>query len=308
MSDSLARYKTFLAVADSKSISSAAKLLEVTQPAVSMEISALEAELGVRLFLRTNRGVSLTEEGEVLYEYVKKGMSFVEAGEDKLREMSGLQYGKLRIGASDMTLMFFLLEHIVSFREQHEGVNISVTNAPTPSTLEALRSGAIDFGVVSEPFTGCDCTDIDFVPVKEINDIFIAHPTCPLSRESRITKKQLAQYRINMLENKTSTRKYVSSWLGASFPEPSIELATSELLVRFTEQGLGISCVVEDFAREAIRDGRVVKLDMADKIPPRKFHIAYLRKMPMSYAARVMLDIIFETVDRRIMKGGIRHG
>ncbi|MBR2339699.1 MAG: LysR family transcriptional regulator [Clostridia bacterium] len=308
MSDLLPRYRAFLAVADKKSISAAAKLLEVTQPAVSMEISTLESELGVKLFMRTNRGVYLTEEGEVLYEYAKKGMSFLEAGEDKMREMSGLQFGRLRIGASDMTLMFFLLEHIVSFREQYEGVNISVTNAPTPSTIEALRSGAIDFGVVSEPFIGCDCTDIDFVPVKEINDIFIAHPTCPLSRESKITKKQLSQYRINMLENNTSTRKYVSSWLGANFPEPSIELATSELLVRFTEQGLGISSVVEDFAREAIREGRVVKLDMAEKIPPRKFYIAYLRKMPMSYAARVMLDIIFETVDRRVVRGGMRHG
>lgn len=308
MSENLQHYKTFLTVAQRGSVSAAAKELDVSQPAVSSEISGLENDLGVKLFVRTNRGVALTSDGQILFDYVKKGIGLIDAGEDKLREIGSLTSGKLRIGVSDMTLRFFLMDYIVSFRERYPGINLTVTNAPTPKTLESLRSGNIDFGVVSEPFTGENTSELDFIPVREIQDIFIAHPTCPLARESRVQKRKLAEYPMNMLERQTSTRKYVSAWLGNNFPEPAIELATSDLLVRFAEQGLGISSVVEDFAEDALKEGKVVKINLAENIPKRKFYIACMHKFTLSAAARSMLDIIFETVDRQIIRGGIRHG
>jgi DNA-binding transcriptional LysR family regulator len=97
-----------------------------------------------------------------------------------------------------------------------------------------------------------------------------------------------------MLGGATSTRRYVSAWLGEGFPEPAIELATSDLLMEFAERGIGVCAITEDFAREAIEAGRVVRLPLREEIPPRRFYVAYLKRLPVSAAARRMLDRLRE--------------
>lgn len=230
----------------------------------------------------------------MLYDYIKKAFSFISAGEEKIRELSGLKSGLLRIGASDMTLRFFLLDYIADFRQRYPDVRLSITNAPTPQTIEALRSGQIDFGVVSEPLNLVDDGDFEFIPVKVIQDIFIASEDFEIAHQSSVCRADLTEYPLIMLERHTSTRKYVSAWLGSDFPEPAIELATSDLLLEFAERGIGVSSIVEDFARDAIRAGRVVRLPMEEESPPRKFYVAYLRRLPMSAAAKKMMDTLKE--------------
>ncbi len=294
MNDTIAHYESFLAVAECGSISGAAKRLYVTQPAISAEIALLERSLKVRLFFRTNRGVSLTPEGQVLYEHVSKGFSFIHAGEEKMREFSGLRSGMLRIGASDMTLRFFLLDYIADFRQRYPDVHLHVLSASTPKTLEALRAGQIDFGVISGPLPAADHADFELVPVREIQDVFVASEEFEIAHQAVVEKADLAEYPLIMLERATSTRQYVSSWLGEGFPEPAIELATSDMLMEFAERGIGVCSITEDFAREAIAAGRVVRLPLREEIPPRRFYVAYLRRLPVSAAARCMLDQLKE--------------
>ena len=294
MNDTIAHYESFLAVAECGSISGAAQRLYVTQPAISAEIALLERSLKVRLFFRTNRGVSLTPEGQVLYEHVSKGFSFIRAGEEKMREFSGLRSGMLRIGASDMTLRFFLLDYIADFRQRYPDVHLHVLSASTPKTLEALRAGQIDFGVISGPLPAADHADFELVPVREIQDVFIASEEFEIAHQAVVEKADLAEYPLIMLERATSTRQYVSSWLGEGFPEPAIELATSDMLMEFAERGIGVCSITEDFAREAIDAGRVVRLPLREEIPPRRFYVAYLRRLPVSAAVRCMLDQLKE--------------
>ena len=294
MNDTITHYESFLAVAECGSISGAAKRLYVTQPAISAEIRLLERQLKVRLFFRTNRGVSLTPEGQVLYEYVSKGFSFIRAGEDKLREFTGLRSGMLRIGASDMTLRFFLLDYVADFRTRYPDVHLRVLTASTPKTLETLRAGQIDFAVVSGPLSDSEREDMELIPVRTIQDIFIASEEFGIAHRAVVDKEDLAEYPLIMLERATSTRQYVSAWLGSSFPEPAIELATSDLLLEFAERGIGVCAITEDFARQAIAEGRVVRLPMREEIPPRRFYVAYLRRLPVSAAARRMLDRLME--------------
>ena len=294
MIDDINRYKTFAAAAECKSVSETAKKLFISQPSVSADLSALENELNVRLFFRSNRGITLTEEGRVLYEYIKNAFSFIEKGEEKLREISGLKSGTLRIGASDMTLKFFLLDYITEFRELHPDVRLTVTNNPTPKTFDALRGGEIDFGVVSEPFSLANQDEFVLIPVRTINDIFIAKSNSDISKEKNITRERLSELPLIMLERHTSTRSYVSSYLGTDFPSPVIELATSDLLLDFAERGIGVSSIVEDFALASLEAGKTVKLDLCEAIPPRRFFLAYLKRIPLSVAAERMISLIEE--------------
>ncbi len=112
MTINLEYYKMFYYVAKLKSITLAAEELFISQPAVSQGIKQLEGSIGGNLFFRTSKGVSLTPEGEVLYKYVSRGYEYIALGESKFKELFTLETGEIRIGASDMTLQFYLLNYL----------------------------------------------------------------------------------------------------------------------------------------------------------------------------------------------------
>ena len=138
-------------VARCSSVTKAAAALSLSQPAVSQSIRQLEKALGSSLFVRSARGISLTAEGKILYEYVEKGYSAFLAGEKRLLQMQNLECGEITIGASDMTLRFFLLPYLERFHEKYPGVRFQITNGPTPATMGLLKEKKIDFGVVTGP-------------------------------------------------------------------------------------------------------------------------------------------------------------
>lgn len=294
MIDKIALYRSFAAVARCESISAAAKLLFVTQPAVSSDILELEDVLGVTLFYRTNRGVRLTTEGEVLYEHVRSAFAFLDSGEDAIREMTGLHSGTLRIGASDMTLRFYLLDHIRAFCRRYPQIKLTITNNPTPRTLEALREGSIDFGVISEGDAQAQ-EGLCCLPVRQIRDIFVCAPTCPLAGQPSVPPKQLQEHGLIMLEKNTSTRRYLRSVEGYESLEADIELATSELIIEFAKRGMGVAAVVEDFAADALQSGALCRIDLEKPLAPRQLQLVYSRRLPLSAAARAMLKTLQES-------------
>ena len=172
MIGNLEYYKVFYYTAKTGSVTGAANELSISQPAVSQSLKALEHSVGASLFQRASKGVRLTREGQLLYSYVEKGYEEIEQGVEKVRQMLNLELGEVHIGASDMTLRFYLLPFLERFHEQYPGIKVSVANAPTPETLRLLRTGKIDFGVVSTPFE--QGKDIRVEQVREIEDVFVA--------------------------------------------------------------------------------------------------------------------------------------
>ena len=150
--NNLEYYKVFYHVAKTGSLTLAAGELMISQPAVSQSIKQLETALGTKLFVRASRGMRLTGEGELLYSYVAKGCEQITLGEQRLKQMLNLELGEIHIGASDMTLQFYLLPYLEIFHERYSAIKVIVSNAPTPETLANLRENKIDLGVVSTPF------------------------------------------------------------------------------------------------------------------------------------------------------------
>ena len=165
-------YKVFYYVSCYGSLTAAAKELCISQPAVSQAVRQLEKEAGTRLFSRTSKGVLLTREGELLYRYVKSGVESLLEGQRMLERMLGMDMGEVRIGASDMTLQFFLLPFLEQFHQQFPNIKVNVSNAPTPETIESLTEGRIDFGVVTTPFEAGK--GIRQIPVMPFRNVFIA--------------------------------------------------------------------------------------------------------------------------------------
>lgn len=292
MISNLEYFKVFYYVAKAGSVTEAAGALSISQPAVSQAIRQLESQLGVKLFYRVSKGVRLSEEGELLFSYVKKGYELMETGVFKVRQMQNLELGEIRIGASDMTLQFYLLPYLEQFHEKYPDIKVMVTNAPTPETLIFLEEGKIDFGVVSAPFE--QTPGLMSVPVKEIEDIFVAARRFISYKNRTLDLKELESLPLILLEKNTSTRSCMERFLRENGVEvrPEFELATSDMIVQFALRSLGVGSVVRDFAQRYIDEGRLFELRFNKMIPKRQFCLVRSAKAPVSTAAEALLRII----------------
>ena len=294
MMENLEYFKVFYHTAKLGSVTKAANELAISQPAVSQSLKQLERSLGVSLFQRAARGVRLTNEGQLLYSYVEKGYEQMELGVEKLRQMQNLELGEVHIGASDMTLQFYLLPYLEKFHERYPDIKVIVTNAPTPETLRLLRSGKIDFGVVSTPFTPSE--DILSYEVREIEDVFVAGRRFISCKNRMLDLKDLEQLPMIFLESNTSTRSCMDEYLAQNgiVLRPEFELATSGMIVQFALRNLGVGCVVRDFAAEYLESGLLFELRFNKMIPKRSFCVVQSKRSVLSAAARKLLDIMNE--------------
>lgn len=292
MNIDLEYYRIFYYVAKAGSFTQAGEDLCISQPAVSQAIKLLETNLGSKLFIRIPKGVRMTPEGEVLYSYVQRGLEYLLLGEEKFQKMIDLENGEIRIGASDMTLQFYLLPYLEQFHEKFPKIKVTVTNAPTPETLSYLYDGKIDFGIVSEPFESKP--EIECTRVKEIQDIFVAGSNFSHLKEKTLKHKELEKLPIICLEHNTSTRRYIDDFLKTNHVVlmPEFELAMSDIIVKFAARNLGVGCVVGDFAQEAIADGSLFELKFDKQIPKRHFCIITGNYNPISTAAKELLGML----------------
>lgn len=292
MISNLEYYKVFYYVAECKSLTMAASELSISQPAVSQALKQLEEILQAKLFVRASRGIRLTPEGKCLYLHVKKGYEEIELGEKKLFQMLDLESGELRVGASDMTLRFYLLPFLEKYHEEYPHIKVTVTNAPTPETLLLLKEGKIDFGVVSTPFT--ESNDLSVLKVREIEDCFVAGRKFIQYKNRMLDLQELEKLPIISLEKNTSTRSYMDQFLLKNGVEmhPEFELATSDMIVQFTERNLGIGSIMKDFAKEELESGKLFELRFNKIIPKRHICVVTETKSSVSRAAQGLLSML----------------
>lgn len=203
-----------------------------------------------------------------------------------LRRMKDLEMGEIRIGASDMTLQFYLLPYLEQFHEEHPNIKVTVSNGPTPETLEELYEGHIDFGIVSTPFETKQA--VKSFPVREIRNVFIAGLKFYKELGGRkLSYSELEGFPCIFLERNTSTRRFMDEFLAKRdvMLEPEFELATSEMIVQFVKRNLGIGCLMADFAENAIESGDIFKLKFEEEMPTRQFCLVAPEKSWMSPAA-----------------------
>lgn len=285
-------YKIFYHVAKASSISVAARELCISQPAVSQAVKALEQAIGIELFIRTKKGVSLTNSGEILYSHVAAGYESISLGEQQLSQLLHMETGEIRIGASDMTLQFYLLPYLEHFHQLYPGIKVHVTNAPTPSTINHLLSGNIDFGIVTSPLPADPHMEIK--QAREIEDIFIAGPRFSYLQGKTLDYHELDELPIICLEHDTSTRAYIDTFLsheGVTL-QPEFELSTSDMIAQFVMRNLGIGSIMADFAQSYIDRGDLFRLQFKKPIPKRHMCIISDRRRGMSVAANKLMELL----------------
>lgn len=297
MSVKLELYRVFKEVAEAGNITAAAQTLFISQSAVSQSIKQLEAELQTRLFARNSRGVTLTADGRMLYEYVRSAMGLLETGEEKLSQSRDLQMGHLTIGASDTVTSQFLLPYLDRFHRQYPAIHIQIISGRSHKILGLLQSGKVDIAFASTPQEGAS---LETFPCLATHSIFVAGAEYPCDFDHVYTLEEIARFPLILLERKASSRLYLEKYFlqNGLHLNPEIELGARSLLVDLAAIGFGVAGVTEEFVRRELESGRLRKLRTSFDIPPRSVDLCVLRDVPLTSAAQRFSDFIRESLRR----------
>lgn len=291
MSLKLDLYKIFCSVVQTGSFSKTAKELFMTQPAVSQSISQLESALSTRLFNRTPKGVSLTREGQLLYEHAHSAIHILNRGEQKLQELQGILIGELSIGVGDTTTKAFLLPFLDQFHKEYSHIKLNIVNGTTFELCDLLKSGKVDIAICNLPL---EDHLIVTEPSISIQDIFVGGPNFKDLFNHPYTWEELVQLPLIFLEKKSNSRHYVEDFLTSRKVKlsPEIELGSHDLLISLAEINLGISCVVKEYAKDSLQAGRLFEVPLVESIPERHIGLCYLKKVDLSPGAQRFVELI----------------
>ena len=297
MSVKLELYRVFKEVAEVGNITAAAQALYISQSAVSQSIKQLEHDLQTRLFARNSRGVTLTAEGQMLYEYVRSAMGLLETGEEKLSQTRELQMGKLIIGASDTVTSQFLLPYLDSFHKQHPAIHIQIVSGRSHKVLGLLRSGKVDIAFASTP---SDTSSLDIYPCFNTHSIFVAGAEYPCDFDHIYSLDEIAAFPLILLERKASSRLYLERYFlqNGLRLNPEIELGARSLLVDLAAIGFGVAGVTEEFVHRDLESGRLKKLNTSFEIPSRSVDMCLLNDVPQSAAAERFTAFVKDSLSK----------
>ncbi|HJB12687.1 MAG TPA: LysR family transcriptional regulator [Candidatus Oscillibacter excrementigallinarum] len=290
MAVKLELYRVFKEVAETGNISLAAKNLYISQSAVSQSIKQLETALQARLFARSPRGVSLTWEGQMLYQYVRSALGLLATGEDKLSQAQQLLLGTLTIGASDTVTSFFLTPYLETFHHQHPGIRLKIVSGRSAKVLSMLKSGAVDIAFASSPSDSSLATWSCFAT----HAIFVAGSGYGCDFDHVYTRQEIADFPLILLERKASSRVFLEQYFLQSgiTLTPEIELSSRSLLVSLAKIGLGVAGVTREFVQDALDSGEIRQLRTDFNIPARSVDMCTLREVSPTAAASAFMEMI----------------
>ena len=290
MSVKLELYRVFKEVAETGNISVAAKNLYISQSAVSQSVKQLETALQARLFARSPRGVSLTSEGQMLYQYVRSALGLLATGEDKLSQAQQLLLGTLVIGASDTVTSQFLVPYLDDFHRLHPGIRLKIVSGRSAKVLSMLKSGAVDIAFASSP---ADST-VESWPCFATHSAFVAGSGYDCDFDHVYTRREIADFPLILLERKASSRVFLEQEFlkhGVTL-SPEIELSSRSLLVSLAHIGLGVAGVTLEFVQKALESGDIRALKTDFTIPARSVDMCTLRDVTPTAAAAAFMEMV----------------
>ena len=289
--DRLKPLRAFCQVARLGSISRAAEALFLSQPAVTLQVQALERELGQPLFERIGRRFSLTREGQLLYELARPLVEGLDGLDAEFRNrIKGLQAGELHVAAGTSTILYLLPPLVQAFREQHPEVQLVLHNVTGQDGLGLLRSDAVDLAVGSMLEVPAD---LAYEPVQSFDPMLICPPGHPLADKPEIALEDLSPYGLILPPRRLTTYRLVDLvFQQRRVPYTvALEVGGWEVIKQYVAMGLGISIVTSICLTEADK-GRLAARNLRAYFPPRSYGVVMRKGKYLSPQARAFVDLV----------------
>lgn len=252
----------------------------------------LETELGCHLFVRSNRGVSLTPEGQKLFNHVAIAFEQLELGEAELKRDQSLTSGLISIGVSENALRIMLLSKLEAFHNHYPHVRLKISNHSTPQAIASLESGLVDFAIVTTPLSVQK--QFQKISLGSFREILIAGPKYKEPSSRICSLEELTDYPFVSLENNTSTRdlhiQYFSSH-GLPF-RPDLEVTSTDQCLALIQHNLGIGFYPEKLAEEPLKRGEILQIHLKESLPARQICLVQNASRPQSIAAQKLIETL----------------
>ncbi len=287
------RLRTFRAVARAGGFSRAAAQLHKTQPAVSQSVRALEDDVGEPLFHRLARRVRLTPAGEILLEHAEQSFAVLDVARRRLQALGSLEAGELVIGTSDTNACYVLPPVLAAFRRAYPGIEVRISNRPSPATERQVEAREVDVGFVTLP---AESPKLAAEPLLVREDVAIFAPDHRLAGRSRVRFEDLVREPLLLLDRGSRTRSLIDGHLAASGRAPRIamELASIEVVKRLVALGFGVSVVPRIAVEAELEAGSLAWASVFPRAEARSLGVVFPRNAPLSRAAERFVEMARE--------------
>ena len=286
-------YRIFYVVANNKNITKASEELNISQPAISKSIKNLEEQLGGPLFIRTKRGVILTEEGKEFYNYIKQAIEFINNAEHKFTDLIKLETGKIRIGISTTLTKEFLLPYLEEFHSLYPKINIEILTFFTPELMTKLKNGLVDL-VIYNVSTIDYGDDLEITKLKSIHDTFVVGDKYKDLCNKKLSIKDLNNYPLVLQAKGANTRDFLDKFTksyGVTL-KPNIELASYTLVNEFTKIGFGIGYATKEYIKNSLDKKELYELPIKEEIPCRYIGLATSKNNVPNFSTKKLIEIM----------------
>ena len=287
----LFQLQTFMAVVQEGSFSRAAQKLHRSQPAISQTIRKLEEELSEPLLDRSSRDGTMTDAGEVIYEYAQKMVNMRAEAQGALAELRELHRGKLSIAANEFTSLY-LLPLLDEFRRLYPTIKVTVLRSLASRIPDDLLNHNAELGVVSfRP----NSPELQSVCVYSDRLAFIVHRKHPLSGQSRVKIQQLgAEVFIAHNVQSPFRLKVIEAFRKSKTPlNMTVELPTIESIKKFVAMGNGVALLPRIAVQEELGP-KLVSVPVPELQFERKLRLIYRKRSKLSHAAKAFLKVAQE--------------
>lgn len=283
-------YKIFYYVAKYQNFTKAARVLGSNQPNVTHAMNRLEEQLDCVLFIRSNRGVTLTPEGELLYARISSAAVQIQEAEEELSASATLEHGSISISATETALNIYLSDKLRSFHEDFPKIRLRISNHSTPQAVQAVRNGEVDFAVVSTPAVAD--APLNIVELEQFREILVGGRTFTALASQTLSLKELGAYPLISLGEESMTRAFHRQFFlqHDAVLRPDTEAATTDQMLTLVRSELGLAFVPEPMTRNALKAREIVQLTLKEPIPPRSICLVYDRHRPLNTAARAFRE------------------
>lgn len=284
-------YRIFYYVAKYGNITQAAKILLNNQPNLTRAIKTLESELGCPLFIRSNRGMKLTPEGERLFAHIRVALESIKAGEAEIIESRNLEKGSVFVAASEVALHCALLPALKQYRMLYPGIKLKISNHSTPQAVDAIKNGIADIAVVTTPTL--PSAMIEEITVRKFHEVAVCSSAFSGLLKGKVSFAELLGYPMVSLGAQTKSFELYSEFFakeGLRY-QPETETATADQILPMVKADIGIGFVPKEFL---IGVEGVSIIETEKPLPEREIRIVKRREQTLSIAAKELERLILK--------------
>lgn len=264
-------YRIFFVVATEQNITKASEKLNISQPAVTKHIKNLESQLKTPLFVRTKKGVVLNEYGKLMFLKIKQALALIDDAEKLVSTYNNIYKGTIKIGISTSLTRKYLLKHIENFHKKYPNIIININTDPSKDLITQLKDGSIDMIICK--FGKRKDFDLKYIKLGSTKYIFVANKKYDYLCKRKITLDELVKCPILLQKLPANTRVSVDEYFKNNNIniEPTMNIASSNLLVDFIKLGYGIGYVTKLYIDDELKNKDLYEI----KVTPDTENIDY---------------------------------